>query len=206
MMAFELLGVGIAPRHHRGALGDAQIGLPQLHPVLFFGQLDDPSDRRMQQLGVGKTEAEGKNPKQWTTQVATQALSSIELSPRLVRCGQQSNIASSGSLPEGDTSEAMPAISEDLAGNATLPATGNIAIASAIKRDNVMRPMRMAVCLRRTIRFHSFEGQMTILRAYRSDLPNTMSVRTGSPQPAVLTVELSGPTISIGKVGQSSRP
>ena len=53
MVAFELLGVCIAPRHHRGALGDAQIGLPQLHPVLF-GQLDDPSDRRMQQLGVGR--------------------------------------------------------------------------------------------------------------------------------------------------------
>ena len=35
MVAFELLGVGIAPRHHRGALGDALIGLPQLHPVLL---------------------------------------------------------------------------------------------------------------------------------------------------------------------------
>ena len=53
MVAFELLGVGIAPRHHRGALGDALIGLPQLHPVLF-GQSDDPIDRRMQQLGVGR--------------------------------------------------------------------------------------------------------------------------------------------------------
>jgi hypothetical protein len=48
-----VLGVGIAPRHHCGALGDAQIRLPQLHPVLF-GQLDDPSERRMQQLGVGR--------------------------------------------------------------------------------------------------------------------------------------------------------
>ena len=33
-VAVELLGMGIAPRHHRRALGDAQIGLPQPHPVL----------------------------------------------------------------------------------------------------------------------------------------------------------------------------
>ena len=33
MMALELLGVGIAPRHHGGLLGDAQIILPQPHPV-----------------------------------------------------------------------------------------------------------------------------------------------------------------------------
>src|SRR6266568_8738515 len=30
-VALELFGVGIAPRHHGGALGDAQIGLPQSH-------------------------------------------------------------------------------------------------------------------------------------------------------------------------------
>ena len=32
-MALELLGVGIAPRHHRRVLGDAQIGLPQPHAM-----------------------------------------------------------------------------------------------------------------------------------------------------------------------------
>src|SRR5271169_3394783 len=35
MMALELLGVGIAPRHHRRVLGNAQIGLPQPHPTLM---------------------------------------------------------------------------------------------------------------------------------------------------------------------------
>ena len=34
MMTLELLAVGIAPRHHRGALGDAQIRLARLHPAL----------------------------------------------------------------------------------------------------------------------------------------------------------------------------
>ena len=52
-MAVELLGVGIAPRHHRGLLGDAQIGLPQPHPMLP-GQAVEPLDRRVQQLGVGR--------------------------------------------------------------------------------------------------------------------------------------------------------
>ena len=28
-------GVGVAPRHHRGVLGDAQIGLPQPNALLF---------------------------------------------------------------------------------------------------------------------------------------------------------------------------
>jgi hypothetical protein len=32
-MTLELLGVGIAPRHHRGAFGDAQIRLAQLQPA-----------------------------------------------------------------------------------------------------------------------------------------------------------------------------
>jgi hypothetical protein len=32
-MAVELLGVGVAPRHHRRLLGDAQVGLPQPHPM-----------------------------------------------------------------------------------------------------------------------------------------------------------------------------
>jgi hypothetical protein len=30
----ELLGMGIAPRHHRRAFGDADVGLPQPQPVL----------------------------------------------------------------------------------------------------------------------------------------------------------------------------
>src|SRR5665213_3478373 len=30
----ELLGVGVAPRHHRRLLGDAQVGLPQPNTVL----------------------------------------------------------------------------------------------------------------------------------------------------------------------------
>jgi ABC-type uncharacterized transport system YnjBCD ATPase subunit len=51
MMTLELLGVGIAPRHHRGAFGDAQIRLAQLQPA-FVGQPIESLDRRMQQLGV----------------------------------------------------------------------------------------------------------------------------------------------------------
>jgi hypothetical protein len=34
MMTLELLGVGIAPRHHRGAFGNAQIRLAQLQSAL----------------------------------------------------------------------------------------------------------------------------------------------------------------------------
>jgi hypothetical protein len=49
-MALELLGVGITSRHHRGVLGDAPIGLPQRHAVLF-GQAHQPFDRRTQELG-----------------------------------------------------------------------------------------------------------------------------------------------------------
>lgn len=30
LMPLELFGMGVAARHHRGGLGDAQIGLPQL--------------------------------------------------------------------------------------------------------------------------------------------------------------------------------
>ncbi len=52
-VAVELLGVGIASRHHRRAFGDAEIGLPQPHPVLV-GQAVEAFDRRMQQLGVGR--------------------------------------------------------------------------------------------------------------------------------------------------------
>jgi hypothetical protein len=53
MKALELLGVGITCRHHRGVLGDAPIGLPQLHAVLL-GQAHEPFDRRMQELGIGR--------------------------------------------------------------------------------------------------------------------------------------------------------
>jgi hypothetical protein len=34
-VAVELLGVGVASRHHRRAFGDTDVGLPQLHPVLL---------------------------------------------------------------------------------------------------------------------------------------------------------------------------
>ena len=53
MMTLELLGVGIAPRHHGGAFGDAQIRLAQLQPA-FVGQPIEPLDCRMQQLGVSR--------------------------------------------------------------------------------------------------------------------------------------------------------
>jgi hypothetical protein len=52
-MTLELLGVGIAPRHHRGAFGDAQIRLAQLRPV-FASHPIELLDCRMQQLGVGR--------------------------------------------------------------------------------------------------------------------------------------------------------
>jgi len=53
MVALELLGVRIAPRHHRSMLGDAQIGLSQSHAALM-GHTIEPLDRRVQQLGVGR--------------------------------------------------------------------------------------------------------------------------------------------------------
>jgi hypothetical protein len=56
-VAVELLGVGVASRHHGRPLGDAQIGLPQPHTVLA-GQTVQSLDRRVQQLGVG-WEADG---------------------------------------------------------------------------------------------------------------------------------------------------
>jgi len=56
-MPLELLGVGVAPRHHRRGLGNAKIGLPQLDPVLPR-QAVEPLDRRVQQLGIGR-EADG---------------------------------------------------------------------------------------------------------------------------------------------------
>ena len=52
-VADELFGVGVAPRHHRRALSDTNIGLPQPHPVLL-GDTVEPIDRRVQQLGVGR--------------------------------------------------------------------------------------------------------------------------------------------------------
>ena len=52
-MALELLGVGIASRHHRRLLGDAQIRLPQLNATRA-SQAIEPPDRRMDELGVGR--------------------------------------------------------------------------------------------------------------------------------------------------------
>jgi hypothetical protein len=52
-VAVELFGVGVAPRHHRRAFGDAEVGLPQPHPVLV-GQAVEAPDRGVQQLGVGR--------------------------------------------------------------------------------------------------------------------------------------------------------
>ena len=53
LMPLELLGMGVAPRHHRCGLGDPTIGLPQPHPVPGR-QAVQPPDRRMQELGVGR--------------------------------------------------------------------------------------------------------------------------------------------------------
>jgi hypothetical protein len=56
MMTLELLGVGLAPCHHRGAFGDAQTPqtrLGQLQPA-FAGPTGEPFDRRMEQLGVSR--------------------------------------------------------------------------------------------------------------------------------------------------------
>jgi hypothetical protein len=53
MVAVELLGVGIAPRHHRRLLGDADVGLPQSHAVAA-GQVIEARDRGMEKLGVGR--------------------------------------------------------------------------------------------------------------------------------------------------------
>ena len=95
-MAVELLGVGVAPRHHRRPFGDAQIGLPQPHAMLH-GQAVQALDRRVQQLGIGR-EGDGlglhrgvdRDPRQVlgpqrTASCATRRLSassSSSLSPR----------------------------------------------------------------------------------------------------------------------------
>jgi hypothetical protein len=52
-MPVELLGVRVAPRHHRGPLGDAHIGLSQPYSVPA-GEAIEPLDGGMQQLGVGR--------------------------------------------------------------------------------------------------------------------------------------------------------
>jgi hypothetical protein len=57
LVAVELLGVGVAACHHRGLLGDALVGLAQLHPV-FARQAVQSLDRGVQQLGIGR-EADG---------------------------------------------------------------------------------------------------------------------------------------------------
>jgi hypothetical protein len=56
-MAVELLCMGVASRHHRRPLGDAQIGLPKPHPVPR-GEPVQAADRGVQQFGVGR-EADG---------------------------------------------------------------------------------------------------------------------------------------------------
>src|SRR5512133_582629 len=53
VMPVELLGVCVAPRHHRGPLGDAQIGLSQPYSVPADEAIE-PLDGGMQQLGVGR--------------------------------------------------------------------------------------------------------------------------------------------------------
>ena len=52
-MTLELLGVGVAPRHHRRPLGDARIGLAPSNAV-FAGEPPEPPDRRVQELGIGR--------------------------------------------------------------------------------------------------------------------------------------------------------
>lgn len=47
LMPLELLGVGVASRHHRRGPGNAKIGLPQLDPVLPR-QAVEPLDFRVQ--------------------------------------------------------------------------------------------------------------------------------------------------------------
>ena len=52
-VAVELLGVGVAPRHHRRMSGDTDVGLPQPHPMPG-GQAVEPLDGGVQQLGIGR--------------------------------------------------------------------------------------------------------------------------------------------------------
>ena len=54
LVAFELLGVGVAPGHHRRVLGHPNVGLAQLYPVLP-GQRAQLVDRREQELGPTST-------------------------------------------------------------------------------------------------------------------------------------------------------
>ncbi len=53
LMPPELLGMGVASRHHCRGLGDAKIGLPQLDPVLPRHAVE-PLDGRVQQLSIGR--------------------------------------------------------------------------------------------------------------------------------------------------------
>jgi hypothetical protein len=52
MVAVELFGVGVTPRHHCRTFGNAQVGRSQPHPMLV-GQADQPLDRGVQQFGIG---------------------------------------------------------------------------------------------------------------------------------------------------------
>ena len=49
----ELLGVSIAPGHHRRVPGDPDVGLPKPHAVLV-GQAVDALDGGVHQLGIGR--------------------------------------------------------------------------------------------------------------------------------------------------------
>ena len=52
-LKFELLGMGVASRHHCRGPGNAKIGLPQPAPELPR-QAVELLDRRVQQLGIGR--------------------------------------------------------------------------------------------------------------------------------------------------------
>src|SRR5450631_56659 len=52
-VAVELLGVGVASRHHRRAFGDAEVGLRQPHSMLV-GQAVEALDGGVHQLVVGR--------------------------------------------------------------------------------------------------------------------------------------------------------
>lgn len=51
--ALELMGMGIAPDHDRGALGEPQVALAQ-HHALGSGQIDQLLDRAVGEPGVGR--------------------------------------------------------------------------------------------------------------------------------------------------------
>ena len=50
---FELLGVSVAPGHHRRPSGEASIGLAKRH-IMRLGQLAQLADRHLEEPGVGR--------------------------------------------------------------------------------------------------------------------------------------------------------